>query len=574
MNNAAAPPPTLVYLRESSVLATVRLALSGRRFAILAIEPAVVALAPLLRGFATWARKRPNHVELEEVARFRASLEGDETYYHRTNFYARIETALAETLDFDGSGGHALSRAFQGIAANWAMANLPALLDLKVVGDSRDRAGLTSIGMSHDLRTIFERHFGWSPTALDTGSGWVEQLHNLAMTFGATACALAWLARRLRRGHPAPETVPCAFDYVSDSSNALLLDAVAPDRAAALMVLRSRHDRDDCGASLPGARMVGAWEGHVPLSRLWPALVEFLGEIAWVWRRHRHRDCALYWQMVRLPLERWRWRALFQRFRIARFWARDPYNPAHIVRSQELRRAGAISYGLCHALPTAATVTSVWRHIDFDVTFAFGRSMARYYRDTWPKEMQVLGIGGYRLPDEQTSAMPALPRPADFAVLVVPQSDTDLLVDVARTLAIAYPDRRVYFQVKGNHRNKPAGLAMRARATDGLPNVVDTSENAYSLMQQAWYIISNPSTVVAEAIQLGCRTFVTDPPGYQESNYFRDFPEICIGGADDLLTRIKALESGGTHYPRQEFLTWIGADDTPAYACIRKQFGR
>ena len=78
---------------------------------------------------------------------------------------------------------------------------------------------------------------------------------------------------------------------------------------------------------------------------------------------------SLYRRLVTLVHWRIVFRALFNRFELKNFLARDDYNGEHVIRTGELRRIGVRSLGIGHGLPTTNRISPVFRYLDFDLYY-------------------------------------------------------------------------------------------------------------------------------------------------------------------------------------------------------------
>ena len=293
------------------------------------------------------------------------------------------------------------------------------------------------------------------------------------------------------------------------------------------------------------------WEGRLTPRQAASWLAEILGDYIRLARQLAHHRPALFLQGTKLPHYRMAFRTLFNRYRFSYFWGRDDHDQTHHMRSQELRRVGGVSMGINHGIPVSDIVEPGWRYIDFDHYYAFGRHLyERYYRHTWPAHMTVTAIGTFGLRREELHQI-AVPRTKDIMVFANPTLDNDRLVDTALALARAFPDRHVFFKTKPWPKDHffVELLETRQPLPANFKFINKGIEATYDLVMWCGYSISTISSVGAETVHLGARTFILDtqPPDYPL--LYRDFDGLTFHEADEVITRIRNLETGQEEYP-------------------------
>lgn len=288
-------------------------------------------------------------------------------------------------------------------------------------------------------------------------------------------------------------------------------------------------------------------QGGFPLARV-------PGAVAQAWRRTarlagfaRGLRPELFYLVAALPLKRLLVQRLLASHRFRHFFARDDYNVDHILRSQELRRDGGISLGISHGLPIAAIVVPMWCYLDFDVYYVHGMGLARHYRRTWAPHMKVVAVGSRGM-SRQRFARLAEPRPDTILVQCKPWLQVDPLVAMVRQVAERFPDHQVLINIKKSFRAHPAAAEFLARVTAGLSNVAESDRPIYDLFLESRVLITDPSTVAAEAVQFGLMTFVLDVED-QRSLYFRDFPAICFRDPLAVADALDGAVRGTIPYP-------------------------
>jgi hypothetical protein len=85
-----------------------------------------------------------------------------------------------------------------------------------------------------------------------------------------------------------------------------------------------------------------------------------------------------------------------------------------------------------------------------------------------------------------------------------------------------------------------------------------TSLSVYNLFQQVRYVISDPSSVIGEAIQMGNLAFAFDIPEVQPSSIWRDYPGLAVTTGAEFVECVERIEAGKSLYPIEK---WGGLID-------------
>jgi hypothetical protein len=112
-----------VYLTEGSALALLRLALTGRRFGVIGVDPALRLLRPFFLWLAGLVSKRSNCVPLRELSALDAELQDDPARFHRLSTYAAVEPWIYRHFRYqDQALEHSpFERAYRHVTANHVM---------------------------------------------------------------------------------------------------------------------------------------------------------------------------------------------------------------------------------------------------------------------------------------------------------------------------------------------------------------------------------------------------------------------------------------------------------------------
>ena len=403
--------------------------------------------------------------------------------------------------------------------------------------------------------------------ALDTAGALRAAVVYLAIVFYAAA----WLLRRVRRTATNAAPVLLGLDFTQDVRHTALVRAVLDREADALFVFRNRGQQAAAVGWPEMAGFASVYPEDIVVSpreamTLWSVVVADGWRIL---RLCRQLPAELFFEAIKLPLRRIIFRGFFARHPVRYFLSKDDYNPEHAVRSDELRRAGAVSLGISHGMPTPGIVDPAVRYIDFDIYFTFGRyPYPEHYHDTWPRRMKTVAVGSYGMTPAQLQRL-SPPRPPDIVCFLSRLvGEHEMYAEVQR-LARAFPDRTVF--VKAKYRpGGPYHFDYGALGGDP-PNIVHTWDSPYELMLRCRYAVSNgSSTVAAEAIQFGLATWVLDSFDAETKFFYRHFSDLCVRSAGEVIGRIRALESGQDTYRHDLFKDLINLSGRPIHGMIRE----
>lgn len=268
-----------------------------------------------------------------------------------------------------------------------------------------------------------------------------------------------------------------------------------------------------------------------------------------------HKEPSFVRRVLQLPLIRLKTRQslVYRRFKV--FFARDDYSVNHIIRSQELKAYRTKTIGLMHGLPVSATVVPMCRYIMLDVYFVIGLGISKYYKDTWPASMSVIA-SGIMNPIAVTS--PCDTARTSIIFQAKPNINIASLKDTLRLIHHNLPEYTIYVCVKGSFSRSQLALDFINYAST-IDSVRVTSASIYSIFPTAKYLISDPSTVVAEAIPYGTIPLVLETDS-RESLYLRDFPNLCFKHPSDLINALLAYENNTVNFDPAVYADLIALD--------------
>jgi hypothetical protein len=568
--------PVFFFVNELTVWALLVACLRpGVRCHVLFVDPLFKPMGPVLDRLCAWLRGRGWVGAPYEEFEFLNKFAENHVYWFRTDIFRRCEPDFERWFDFAGIDAHFGDYALackHVIMVDVVMKRLQQV----VVLDDIDRHGAARnwrvFGVPSDLAAMFTFAYGHAPRTAAGRTLEPRRLFNLAVVAATFVVGLAWLARRLR-WRRAPGHHLMAADGPNIFEGGVLAEIVC-DRDLCLFVARTK----------PVQRQFEA----LPADQRWPVtsadtgvvlpseLPEMLAVLVTDLRRMLRLGLGGYhpypfMSMVALVVKRLWFRALFRTHAVKSFWSRDDYNAEHIIRTQELRRLGVRSIGINHGLNVHITVTPHWRYIDFDIYYTFGLAQkTRYFGDRWPAAMQVKPVGMFRLTRAQFARLNG-PKTRDIAYFA-DITDADDMLDVVKRIADAFPDRRVLVKVKPGRESHP----LRTRYADAIAqagNLAMTDENTYDILGRVGYVIGGPTTVVAEGIQAGAAAFCYDAYPAETALLYRDFPDLCVTSAADVVARIRAIEDGSRPFRRDQYAELIELSGRNPFDLIAADLG-
>lgn len=383
-----------------------------------------------------------------------------------------------------------------------------------------------------------------------------------------------WIIRRIRAAPPPPETVFMGSDYVGGNHDRLLWDEVVDGGGDVMVVMRNAATAGAFAETMGRHRHCLASDGWFRPGDGLKALRQMARHSLGIFRRGRRLPSDFFRKLVVLPHKRMVYRALFNRFRFRFFWSRDEYNADHIMRSQELRKTGAVSMGLMHGIPGICVLSHQMRHLDYDRFYMLGRDQyERFYRHTWPSHMKVSAIGSFGVTRDEIKKMMA-PRPNNIACFLSPSYHQEQIMAGIEDLARRFPDRTVFLNIKTRKYTRGSmGQALNRLLARAPENLILDWRRSYELLLECQYVVNESSTLTAEAAQFGLCAFVFDPDPRTRNLYYRQIPEICLDSMADIARRIGQIEAESWRYPRDRFGPIINLTGDVSWDLIRADMG-
>jgi len=446
-----------------------------------------------------------------------------------------------------------------------------------------ERTGLEFgvLGVGSEIVGLYRDYWG---EALTMAVGPALQLRrpvNVVLWLGALAIILGRLFCFVARRAKQAETVFFAVDQLDETRprNVNLVDDILCGDADLLFVLRFPGIRAMPAVMqhLEGRNICDRFDGIIDWQELPGALSIAVGDMLRLLRAAVGQPPEIaraifglcYWRLV--------YRAFFRRHKVRYFWCRDDYTPEHHMRSQELRAIGGISLGIRHGVGWAGHLAS-YCHLDFDVLFFFGDEAAvSHYRPYWPAHLRTISIGTWGMTRVERAA---LPRSRSNAIIVATSNAPGgrEAVQALYEVAAAFPDRTVIFRPKGTTYARCPDLTAAIQAVIANPpaNVVVDLQGTYEGLGKAGYLISSPSSIVAEAVQFGLKAFALDQ-GFNHPEpwplVYRNYPFLCVTDVGQAIERIRLIEAGDWRYPGEQLGDLIDLRGHNPFDAIRATLG-
>ncbi len=393
-----------------------------------------------------------------------------------------------------------------------------------------------------------------------------KKLQSLILLMLVASYTIGFVFSRLNWKNKKPEQRRLGLDFSEDIRSIELLGDVVDDPSECQIIYRSKQQMRASKVDTNLYASCRSVDGFIPFGALTQYLKIALVDTIHIFKMANDLQMEHFFEIIKGPLKKISFRTLLHRFQFSYFLSRDDYNSEHLLRTSELRRAGVVSLGINHGLPTPALNTSSWIYIDYDVYFSLGEQLSKTsFGAKWPKDMVIRPVGSLGMSKRHQKALQN-PRPKDIIYFTGPGLDEDTMDEAVIKIAQAFPEKKIY--VRNKRRN------LRNAIFDNAPiNIIHTDENSYDLMLKATYCVGGHSTVIAEAIQFGVVTFSFDFLSPEDENYYRHFPGLCVDSAEEAIDKISKIEAKKYVYPFKSFSGLVDLSGKPIGDIIRQEMG-
>jgi hypothetical protein len=398
---------------------------------------------------------------------------------------------------------------------------------------------------------------------------------NLFLAIFTVLYAIAEVCRLVRIGvsHRLEKTM--AFDMLDNPDRMLLqiTNTLENPETDALLVFRNKADAAKMHSHFPRFSRAAFGDGCYSPVQTIAGIARSVWDGIGIYGRYGHLSPALFVQIAKLNVIRLRYRALFNKYKLGNFWGRDEYNAEHVIRSQELRRRGAVSIGLINGINVFGWDV-VYRFIDYDRTYVFSPGpFLKYNSENWRVPTGVRQIGAVAMDRKALRSMAGTEKTMDIVCFAKGYCDGADFLDQLRKIAEAFPERNVLVSLK----KSAARLGGVEEFVDGLKdapaNLKMVDDPSFDLIAKCRYVLSGESSIISEAINLGSIAFFLDTYAKDEIYIYRDYPDLSYRDGDRIVERIRSIENGSWRYPVEQFADLADLSGWVSFDVIRRDIG-
>lgn len=402
------------------------------------------------------------------------------------------------------------------------------------------------VGIDNDSTATMDFLLGQSSSRPGKKRCLLVQLTNLPTFLIVLAAGLYRIVRRLKFRAAEPRSCFLMADYIGDAADLEVYRAAVENGT---VVLVARNVGQNLLDAVVGTPLIQRHDGIFSLKQFREAAFEQLSDSFRIFRHLGWLGPLEFYNAATFPPKKLEARALLNRFRPNFFYARDCYNYDHILMHAELKRVGAVHLGINVGYPTYTILPATTRYIHFDKFMVFGAGVYRdYYKNKWPDDMEIVSVGSFRAPRE------VFCNRAPVGTDVIPifsgvYSPEPGMVDLVRSVAKGFPDKKILLQVKPAFLRHETGRRYIELCMEDIHNIELTEENVYSILSRVKYAITDPSSIIVEAMSFGVQCFLADVCPWHVTSYFRRFDEVIVRSGEEAVEKIQALENGTLLYP-------------------------
>jgi hypothetical protein len=489
-----------------------------------------------------------------------------------TDAYAELEPFLEETLSFETTeqsiGAYAIG--FKNAMSNVAFQRYYAAYLVNDVLSQAEPGQAVVFGLDwFDIR-LQNVWFGREESSTLRETNFLNGAFNIGLTAIAVFKYWAFLIRKTHLRRVEPEDIFLACDDADAFIENYLREEVIDAPGPALIVFRTETQKATPSEKTLRCRHTTSFDGAFTIVEALQTGWEVTLDSLRLFRTNRHLPINFFRAAIALPYWRVVYRGLFNRYRCQFFWARDEYNAQHSMRSQELRRIGGTALALMHGIPGIITYSHQLRHLDFDIYYVYGRPLIKaVFADKWPAAMDIKAIGMHAMTRKELETFPQ-DRPNDIVCFVSPCFQEYDIMKVICEVARAFPERTVYVNTKkASYENQALDWLIK----NSPDNVSFTREHSYALLRRCSYVIGEGTTLIAESAALGLTVFSLDVTPRLKFLLYRQFPDVVVKDAGEIIRRINQSEAGVWRQSRERLTELINMSGRIGWDVIRSDLG-
>ena len=562
-----------LILTELNLLRVFWVCIGHRNVIILAEHALVPRMAPLLRCVRNALVARGLAKDVLEIFPEESPWAQVSLFGSRSDMFRRTETWGESYLDFCRwpANWAPYSMAFRQIASKYWGSYYVAADLLHRLRVRHPDIPFRVIGAHRDFTAFYSAYFG----GVDFGGAAAlegRRIVNFIIFTGSTIGAIFWCLCRTRLTAPVAERIFLGVDYHGRQRDLRVISDIVEIDDDVLFVFRNHKLARTLAPLGARVRTASVNDGRIGLRKLPKLIRGVLRDGFRIYILARRFASPLYYELSKMPQRQCMFAALCQRYAFDHFWGRDDYNFDHIIRTHAIRVTGGLSFGINHGLPTPEIINPSWRYIDFDYYYVFGNHLyEKYYAETWAKGMHVRAIGTTGLSRKMIENQKTAQRNSIvyFSAATYGEETLSAALEAARVL----PEREFLIKIKNSRRADGRADKQIKMCADAPANVTLTERDTYELLLEAEYALAGSTTVIAEAVQLGAKTFVLDYLPEDLPFYYRDFPGICARSGAEVADRIKAIDERTEEYPWDSLNALVDRSGLNPYDTIRRDMG-
>ena len=532
---------------------------------ILAVEPFVPQFRSILEGIVERLKVK-NRVQ--QIIALCPELQSLWDYPTRTLLYdvfGKTEEWHNHFFEFESARpqipGYAM--AYKQITCNHMKPNHFSALLLGSALKALSPTEVKATGLSSEFVGLMQQYWEGRYDAYITATKYPNFFINTIIALSIAVASLKWLVQRTSIREVKPTKYFFAADFIVDPRDYPLYDEMSkggpvllvprnPTRAAGLTSQLRKYD-----VCMPD-------DGRVALKYSIQKFFKIPNDILKILVQYPSVSPSLFYNIAALPYRQMMLDAFFDRFQPKYFWGRDDYNVEHILRRTALNRIGGQSLGIAHGFPVSTKTYPMWRYISFDTYYVASRVVYDLHlKDTWIPEMEVKSVGTFGARSDQLGHQDGNDS-KDIAVFTAMAVGEPNMISFIRGLAGSFPERTIILQIKGMFADTKAGIKFAQDCTIGLDNIEICDDPIFDIFGKIGYAISDPSTLILEAMQCGVKTFLADVIPYHSDCIFREFEDLCIETAQEAVQLISKIESREKDYLWEQYRE-LSSPDLPLH---------
>lgn len=567
----------IVFLNEFNVFGVLLSKIKKQDVYLFQIDPIIPVSKPCLEFAADRLLRAGWIKDISLLDVNAAALRARMPLFPRKGWYARVEKFFVDQLRLDQQKAPDERYDFAACkqAINFGADQLMVIHFIHELNEKSPNLRLALHGCASIMRDIHVS-LGVHPDRIDFfPTRYPHRLINAGLTSLAIFRTLSNIIRFTKLNPSPRRKILLAIDVIDnlDRMVPLVNDILDDVGRQGLYVFRNRKSFEVLKDGLRSYPLSPYPDGQFSYREFLTVCARVISDAAKLFGRFSFLESRLFLQIVKLCAARIYFRGLLNKYDIANFLGRDEYNAEHIIRSQELRRRGAVSLGLLNGLNLFG-IDSVFRYCDYDITYVFSTGpYLRYNRDNWRHPEGVRQIGAVTMSRDSVHEMLAVAKSRNIVCFAKNYCDGPEYLDEIFKLAAAFPDRDILISLKKSSIRIGGYDDFVAYLNNAPSNVRMVDDDTFDLIKHNRYVISGESSIVTEAIHLGCFTFFLDTYPLEETFVYRDYDELCHRNGTAIIERIEGIERGTWQYPVNNYADLADLSGVLAADTIRRTIG-